>query len=193
MSQFWQGVTAGSLPPSVPTTFETQDGEAVPLANTLIIDAFDSSENDVDGITTKGGTDAGDPPGAGAANEVSIYLTNRITGTATTNDDVTPQTLSSFSLGGTAGTYLFNTKVVVYNLTDGLSATYSSSAGVTASGGAGTLTTVGNFFTDEIAPMDGIDVAISVTDVVNTFTIEVMGLAGKEIHYLALTDYLFVS
>lgn len=193
MSQIIIPISGGALPPAVPTQFNTQNGNAVPLANILLIDAFDSSENDVDGITTKGGAAAGDPPGSGTANEVSIYLTNRITGTATTTDSITPQTLSSFSLGAIPGTYLFNTKVVVYNITDGLSATYSSSAGVLASGVAGSLTTVGNFFTDELAPMDGVSIAISVTDVANTFTIVVMGLTGKTLHYLALTDYLFVS
>lgn len=68
-------------------TVSTPDGTATPISNDILIDAFDSIDNFDNGITTKAGLDAGDPPndGNGAANEVSIYLTNRATGTNTTS------------------------------------------------------------------------------------------------------------
>lgn len=87
MSQIYKPLTSGGpIPPNIPTQFNTQDGNAVPAANILIVNAFDSIENNANGIVTKGGVAGGDPPGTGATNEVDVYLTNRISVTATTSD-----------------------------------------------------------------------------------------------------------
>jgi len=88
MSQFYQGTVAGSLPPSVPTQFNTQNGIATPSGNILIVNGFDSIENNNNGIITKGGVD-----GTGTVNEVDVVLTNRIVLTTTTAD-ATPTTLN---------------------------------------------------------------------------------------------------
>lgn len=84
---------SGPIPPTIATTYTTQDGNAVPSSNVLLVKAFDSTENNDNGIATKGGVAAGDPPGTGATNELDIYLTNRYSGSVTTTDDTPTQVL----------------------------------------------------------------------------------------------------
>lgn len=81
MSQVIKNLAAGPVPPSVAQSYVTQDGTAVPAANILIVNGFDSIENNDNGIITKGGV-----AGTGTANEVDVVLTNRISVTATTSD-----------------------------------------------------------------------------------------------------------
>jgi len=81
MSQIIKSLISGPVPPSVPQSFVTQDGTAVPAANILIVSGFDSIENNSNGIITKGGV-----VGTGNSNEVDVIITNRIQVTSTTSD-----------------------------------------------------------------------------------------------------------
>lgn len=81
MSQIIKNLASGPVPPSVATSYVTQNGTAVPAANVLIVNGFDSIENNDNGIITKGGV-----AGTGTSNEVDVVITNRIVVTATTSD-----------------------------------------------------------------------------------------------------------
>jgi len=51
MSQFFQGVTVGSLPPSVATQFTTDDGIAIPVANNINILGVEGATTSASGST----------------------------------------------------------------------------------------------------------------------------------------------
>lgn len=127
MSQIYKALTSGPVPPVVPTSFETDNGTAVPLANLLIINGVDSIEDNDNGITVKGGV-----VGTGTSNKVEVVLTNRIQGSVTTTD-ATPTTIITFP-ATTAGTYIFEVKSAAFNLTDSRSAGYSIFATVRSDG-----------------------------------------------------------
>ena len=183
--------TAGPVPPTVPTSFTTQSGTAVPAANILLVNAYDVIENNVNGIETKGGVAGGDPPGTGATNEVDIYLTNRITGSATTTDAVTQTILYAFNLGTTPATYLFDIKIIAYNITDALSAGYQLYKVVRTTGAVAIDITAQPGIIGEEGAMSGA-VAASFFNL-NTSGVQVFGIAGKTINWSVLTTYTVVS
>lgn len=192
MSEYHIISTSAPPPPAVPTSFVTQNGTAVPAANILNVNAYDSTENNDNGIVTKGGIASGNPPGSGAISEMDIYLTNRATGTVTTTD-ATPTTALTFSLatGGATGVYFINGDIVAYDVTDVAGGAYSFVSGARTLAGVGTE--IGTEFKDvlEEAAMVTADFSVSVTG--NNFIVSVQGIAGKTINWNVSLTYRFVS
>ena len=186
MSNAFLRDTAGTLPPSVAESYQTDNGTAVALNHILIVHGADSTQNNANGIITNGGV-----VGTGVQNEVDAVLTNRIRGTATTTDDVTSQSIYSFALGATPGTYLLEVRVIGFNVTDNLSAGYTSYRVVRTTGAAATSVSAAPGIVSEEGIMTGVNVVNGVSG--NSATLSVTGLSGKTIHWLALTTYIFVG
>jgi hypothetical protein len=171
--------TSGPVPPTVPTSFVTDSGTAVPAANILDVFGGETNINNDNGIRTIGST-----------NVLTIQLTNRITGTVTTTD-ATPTTLVSLSLGATPGVYLATGDLTAFDITDSAGASYTFEGAATTDGV--TATEIGSEVRNEFesAAMTTADFSFGVTG--NTAFIQVTGIAGKTINWSCLFNYRFVG
>lgn len=194
MSQIIKPLTSsGPIPPVIATTYQTQDGNAVPAANILLVYAYDTSENNENGIETKGGVAAGDPPGTGATNEVDVYLTNRLTGTATTIGAATGAMIT-FPLT-VVGTYAIEARVAAFNSTSTEGAAYSMFAGIRFDGVNANLCGTPDRIVNEegtmAAPPPGANCTITVSGA--DALINAVGYAGQTINWSAVALYTFVG
>lgn len=189
MSQIYKSIAGGGpLPPTIPTEFDTQLGNAVPALNILIVNGFDSTENNNNGIITKGGV-----VGTGTSNEVDIVITNRIQGTVTTAN-ATPTTVISFALGATPGLYTFDVQIAGYDITDAEGLGYFISGSVRTTGAAAiVIGTPDKVVNEEAAPVDLSPCDANLTASANNAIVQVTGLAATNIDWNCVATYVFVS
>lgn len=185
MSQIHKRLTSSSpIPPIIPTEFETQDGSAVPAANILIIDGIDSSENNANGIITKGGV-----TGTGTANEVDIVLTNRLQGTVTTVG-VTTSPIITFNPTA-IGTYTLEVRVAVFNTTSTLGAGYSLFGSMRFDGVNAVICDTFDEIINEEGTMTNLDISVSVS--VGSLLINGTGYLGQTINWSGVALYTYVG
>lgn len=185
MSQIYKNSSGGGGGGSV-TQVNTQSGNATPSAGILLLNAYDTTENNDNGIETKGGTAGGDPPGTGATNETDVYLTNRQTGTVTTVGAVS-STIITFPLGATPGTYQFYGNVQAFNASTPASGSYSFASCYRTDGV--TAVEVGGEFNDQFE-----DVVLEPSDIrfdpsSNNALLVVTGVTGLTINWNAKLEY----
>lgn len=182
MSQIIIPVTSGSLPPTVPTSFSTQDGIATPSANVLIINGIDSIENNNNGIITKGGI-----VGTGTVNEVDVVITNRSMITQTTTN-ATPLTINVLTPPPSVGF----TMILTVNGYDssGNATTGGEQIAIATSSSLGNVVIVGvnDTFEDSSASLLATDWGI-VTDGTN-IQIQLIGVAATTINWVCLFQYI---
>lgn len=183
MSQIIKGVTAGNLPPSVPTSFITDSGTAIPAANTLNVNGGSTNLNNNNGIEFIANPNGSD--------NLIGELTNRLQNSITTTN-ATPTAISTLPLGSTPGVYTFDVNLAAYDLTDVLGTGFSIFASVRTTGTAanlcGTADIIANPENGTIAPA-----AATIVTSGNNAVIQVTGIAGKTIDWNSVAIYVFVS
>ena len=185
MSQFYQGVVAGSLPPTVPTSFVTDNGTIIPAANVVNINGGSTSANTANGIQV-----IANPTGSN--NEV-IQLTNRISGSATSTGSVTT-TLITFPLSATPGTYTFDISIAGFataGVGTPLGAGYTIVGAIRSTGVSAVLLPSQAVDSFEEGSLSANLASLSVSG--NNALVQVSGVAAYTIDWHAVGSYVFVS
>ncbi len=184
MSQIYKAVTSGSLPPVVPTQFNTQNGNAAPVGNILIVNGFDSTEDNSNGIITKGGV-----VGTGTANEIDIVVTNRIQGTTSTAGATTSPIITFTPT--VIGTYAIECRIAAYNTTASLGAGYSLFGTVRFDGANSNLCGTPDKIVNEEGLMSSANITMTVSGA--NILINGAGYALQAINWSAVGLYTFVG
>lgn len=181
MSQIYKSLTAGPVPPAVPTSFVTDiNSPSVPIANIENIIGGTVSTNNNNGIQTDGSS---------GSNTITVELTNRVTGSVTTSN-ATPTTIASFSLGAVPGVFTFDIQIASFNVTDVNGDGYFISGSARTDGVTATLCGA----PDKIVNEEVIDTADA--DMVvsgNTAIIQATGIAGKTHRWRTVATYVQVN
>lgn len=182
MSQVYKSLTAGPVPPAVPTTFVTDvNSPSVPIANIENVLGGTISTNNDDGVQTDGSS---------GSNTITIQLTNRLTGTLTTNDaTLTP--IITFVLPALAGTYYVYGNIQAYTATGPSGASYSFSGGYLTDGA--TATELGTEFHDTFQSASLITSDIFLSASGNSVIVTVQGVAATTINWNALLQFRQVN
>jgi hypothetical protein len=173
MSQFFVETTSGNLPPSVPTSFPTDSGTAIPVANVLNV------------VTPGGGTQGIMTTGAG--NTITISLTDSVlTGTATTVGATTANINVLIPAPTSNSTVNIRASVAGYDQTTGL-AVGAEMIG-TVVNNAGVVHVIG---TPDVTKNNDLGLALTNVDLSVSGTnvqVRVLGVAGKTIQWRAVID-----
>lgn len=173
--------SGGPVPPTVATTYVTDvNSPAIPAANILNVPGgFVADDND-NGIQTDGSS---------GSNTLTVELTNRMTGTVTTND-ATLTTIITLPLGAVAASYYVWGCISAFNSSSPGAGDYSFSGGYRTDGAS--ATELGTEFHDtfEEAALSGVDIFLNVSG--NDVLVQVQGIA-LSINWNALLEYRKVT
>ncbi len=176
--------SGGPPPPAVPTDFVTDNGTAVPALNILLVNGKDSTENNSNGILTKGGV-----VGTGTSNEMDVVLTNRLAGTGTT---VGVGTADIITFTPTViGTYSLEYRTAAYNTTSSLGAGYSFFGAIRFDGVNSNICDAFDEINNEEGAMTAVDLSMAVAGA--NVILRATGYAAQTINWSSVGLYTFIG
>jgi len=164
--------------PTVPTSFITDDGTAVPVLNNLNLIGGSTTVNDSDGLRI-----------IGSGNTATVQITNRLFGTGSTVNAVTDD-LVSFSLGGSVAVYNFRFQVVGRDTGTGNGVGYNVSATFKTDGVTATRINTPWSEDDEAGTLE--DASVDIVASSNNVIVRVTGVAGQTISWVTEGSYIVV-
>ena len=181
MSQFYQGVTAGGLPPSVPTSFVTDNGTGIPAANVLdLLGGFVSTNNN-NGIQTTANPNNG--------NLVYVQLTNRSQNTITTTDATTTNVISFLLTAD--GTFTFDIQIAGFSSTFNEGVGYAIFGTVKSVGGVASVIGTPDKIVNEDVDLVSCNAFLVASG--GSAVIQVKGIAGTTVKWNVVSTYVYVS
>lgn len=182
MSQFFVSSSGGGpLPPTVPQEFVTDDGTAIPAANSLNVNGGSTSDPNDNGIETRANPNLSD--------NLEILLTNRLTGTATSVNAST-EDIVTFTLVATDACYRFEFFITGRDTATGEGVGYTMFASARTDGAAATVVATPFLDNDEDASL--ITATVGMIASGNDVILQVTGVAGQTITYKTVGSYVAV-
>lgn len=178
MSQIYKSIASGPIPPSIPTTFHTPDGNATPAANIINFLSDDTTANFNNGITD-----------TGSGNTVTYLLTNRLQGTTTTAAATTSPMVTFTPTA--VGTYAIECRVCAYNTTSSLGSGYSIFGTARFDGVNSNLCGTPDKIVNEEGAMSAANVTMTVSG--PNVLINGVGYAPDNINWSAVGLYTYVG
>ena len=184
MSQIYKSLASGPVPPSVATSYTTDNGTAVPALSILDVRGIDVTDNNNNGIQVEGGLAQ-----TGASNRVQVQITNRLQGITSTSGAASAN-IVVFTPAVT-GTYSMEFRIAVYIETSLLGAGYSLFGAIRFDGVNSNICDIFDEIVNEEGAMTNLDIAVTIAganvQVVGT------GYGAEEINWSAVGMYTFIG
>lgn len=181
MSQVIKNLASGPVPPQVPTSFVTDvNSPAIPAANVL---------NEIGGFTTANNNNGIRTDGSSGSNTLTIQLTNRVQGSATTVGAAT-STIITFT-PTIVGTYAFEFRIAAYNSTSLLGAGSSVFGAIRYDGVNSNICDIFDEINNDEGAMSGTDVSVTTSGA--SMLLRATGYAAQTINWAAVGLYTYVG